>query len=38
VNLGAPIRVYIVYGTAIARDDGSILFLEDLYGLEKNRT
>jgi hypothetical protein len=24
-----------VYGTAIAREDGSVLFLEDLYGLEK---
>jgi murein L,D-transpeptidase YcbB/YkuD len=36
VNLGEPIRVYFVYGTAIAREDGSVLFLEDLYGLEKS--
>lgn len=35
VNLAEPIRVYIVYGTAIAREDGSVLFLDDLYGLEK---
>jgi murein L,D-transpeptidase YcbB/YkuD len=35
VDLAEPIRVYIVYGTAIAREDGSMLFLEDLYGLEK---
>ena len=36
VNLAEPIRVYIVYGTAIAREDGSVLFLDDLYGLEKD--
>jgi murein L,D-transpeptidase YcbB/YkuD len=36
VNLTEPIRVYIVYGTAIAREDGSMLFLDDLYGLEKD--
>lgn len=34
VDLAEPIRVYIVYGTAIAREDGSVLFLDDLYGLE----
>lgn len=36
VNLAEPIRVYIVYGTAIARADGSVLFLEDIYGLERD--
>jgi len=36
VDLKEPIRVYIVYGTAIAREDGSVLFLDDLYGLERN--
>lgn len=36
VNLNEPVRVYIVYGTAIAREDGSMLFLDDLYGLEKD--
>jgi murein L,D-transpeptidase YcbB/YkuD len=30
VNLATPVRVYIVYGTAIAREDGSVLFLDDL--------
>jgi L,D-transpeptidase YcbB len=35
VNLTEPIRVYIAYGTAIAREDGSMLFLDDLYGLEQ---
>lgn len=36
VNLREPIRVYFVYGTALAREDGSVLFLDDLYGLEKD--
>jgi murein L,D-transpeptidase YcbB/YkuD len=36
VNLAEPVRVYIVYGTAIAREDGTVLFLNDLYGLDKN--
>jgi murein L,D-transpeptidase YcbB/YkuD len=35
VNLSEPVRVYIVYGTAIARQDGTVLFLDDLYGLDK---
>jgi murein L,D-transpeptidase YcbB/YkuD len=35
VDLKEPIRVYIVYGTAIAREDGTVLFLEDVYGLDK---
>src|SRR5690606_22812037 len=36
VNLAEPVRVYIVYGTAIAREDGTVLFLDDLYGLERD--
>lgn len=36
VDLAEPIRVYFVYGTAIAREDGSVLFLDDLYGLERD--
>lgn len=36
VNLAEPVRVYIVYGTAIAREDGTMLFLNDLYGLERD--
>lgn len=35
VPLVEPVRVYIVYGTAIAREDGSVLFLDDLYGLDR---
>jgi murein L,D-transpeptidase YcbB/YkuD len=35
VNLAEAVPVYIVYGTAIAREDGSVLFLDDLYGLER---
>lgn len=35
VDLAEPVRVYIVYGTAIAREDGSVLFLDDLYDLER---
>lgn len=35
VNLAEPVRVYIVYGTAIAREDGSVLFLDDLYRLDQ---
>jgi murein L,D-transpeptidase YcbB/YkuD len=34
VDLKEPIRVYIAYGTAIAREDGTMLFLDDIYGLE----
>jgi L,D-transpeptidase YcbB len=36
VSLSEPVRVYIVYGTAIAREDGTVLFLQDLYGLDKD--
>lgn len=35
VDIPEPVRVYIVYGTAIAREDGSVLFLDDLYGLDR---
>jgi murein L,D-transpeptidase YcbB/YkuD len=35
VSLAEPVRVYIVYGTAIAREDGSVLFLDDLYRLDR---
>jgi murein L,D-transpeptidase YcbB/YkuD len=36
VDLPEPVRVYIVYGTALAREDGSVLFLDDLYGMDRN--
>ena len=32
VNLKNPIRVFIVYGTAVALEDGRILFFDDIYG------
>ena len=32
VNLKQPIRVFIVYGTAMARENGDVLFFEDIYG------
>jgi murein L,D-transpeptidase YcbB/YkuD len=34
VDLAEPVRVYIVYATAVARADGSVLFLDDLYGMD----
>jgi murein L,D-transpeptidase YcbB/YkuD len=34
VNLEEPVRVYIVYATAIAREDGSVLFLNDIYDID----
>jgi murein L,D-transpeptidase YcbB/YkuD len=36
VDLPEPVRVYIVYGTAVAREDGSVLFLDDLYALDRD--
>jgi murein L,D-transpeptidase YcbB/YkuD len=35
VNLKTPIRVLILYGTALATEDGAILFFEDLYGHDR---
>jgi murein L,D-transpeptidase YcbB/YkuD len=32
IDLRTPIRVFIVYGTAVATESGSVLFFEDLYG------
>jgi len=32
INLRNPIRVFIVYGTAIATESGSVMFFEDIYG------
>lgn len=34
VDLKEPVRVYIVYGTAIARENGEVLFFDDVYGLD----
>ncbi len=35
VNLTYAIPVFIVYGTAIAEEDGTVLFFNDLYGYDK---
>jgi len=35
VNLKTPIRVMIVYATALAQEDGSILFFDDVYGHDR---
>jgi murein L,D-transpeptidase YcbB/YkuD len=35
VNLQRPIRVLILYGTALATEAGPVLFFDDLYGLDK---
>jgi L,D-transpeptidase YcbB len=32
LNLRTPVRVYIVYTTALAREDGRTLFFKDIYG------
>ena len=32
MTLGAPIRVFIVYGTAVATEHGHIFFFDDIYG------
>jgi L,D-transpeptidase YcbB len=35
VNLTYAIPVLIVYGTAIAKEDGQVFFFEDIYGYDK---
>ena len=35
VNLKTPIRVLILYGTALATEDGSVLFFDDIYGHDR---
>ncbi len=35
VNLTSVIPVLIVYGTAIAKEDGQVYFFDDLYGYDK---
>jgi L,D-transpeptidase YcbB len=35
VNLQHPIRVLILYGTALATEAGPILFFDDIYGYDK---
>lgn len=35
VNLAREIPVLIVYGTAIAKEDGQVFFVEDIYGFDR---
>ena len=35
VNLARPIRVMILYGTALATEAGTVLFFDDLYGYDR---
>jgi murein L,D-transpeptidase YcbB/YkuD len=35
VRLGRPIRVIILYGTVLAKEDGEVLFFDDLYGQDR---
>jgi L,D-transpeptidase YcbB len=35
VNLAHEIPVLILYGTAIAKEDGQVFFFEDIYGYDK---
>jgi len=32
VNLAKPIRVYVLYGSAMANQDGTVQFFDDIYG------
>ncbi len=34
VDLAKPVPVHIIYATAIAREDGTVLFHDDIYGLD----
>jgi murein L,D-transpeptidase YcbB/YkuD len=35
VALAKPIRVMILYGTVLAKEDGEVLFFDDLYGQDR---
>ena len=35
VKLSRPIRVIILYGTVLAKEDGEVLFFDDLYGQDR---
>jgi L,D-transpeptidase YcbB len=34
VDLPHPVPVHIIYATAVAREDGTVLFYDDIYGLD----
>ena len=35
VRLSRPVRVIILYGTVLAKEDGEVLFFDDLYGQDR---
>jgi L,D-transpeptidase YcbB len=35
VDLKAPVQIYILYATAVARSDGAVLFYDDIYGQDQ---
>lgn len=35
VKLAQPVHVMLLYGTAVATEDGRILFFDDIYGLDR---
>jgi len=35
VPLAQPVHVLILYGTAIATEDGAVHFVEDIYGQDR---
>jgi L,D-transpeptidase YcbB len=35
VALAKPIQVMILYGTVLAKEDGEVLFFDDLYGQDR---
>jgi murein L,D-transpeptidase YcbB/YkuD len=35
VKLAQPVHVMLLYGTALATEEGRILFFEDIYGLDR---
>ena len=35
VRVTRPVPVHILYGTAAAREDGTVLFYEDIYGHDR---
>ena len=35
VNLSRPVPVHIVYATAVAREDGTVRFFDDIYGHDR---
>ena len=34
-RVARPIRVIILYGTVLAKEDGEVLFFDDLYGQDR---